>query len=240
VGTKHFLLTLYECGRCGLKYRYPKDEERSATRFYELSYREKSVVDVPTDEELVEVVERRFVGTKFDKSDKVRLIERYVPREASVLDFGASFGYMLLQLEHAGYTRVLGYELSPTRARIAREKVGVPVASTLSAVEQSALSPYGCVYAAHVLEHLPHIRTIFAWLRSLMCAKGYLILWTPNATQAALDTWHGGTWTPLVGEPHTMALDYPFLRRAIPPAGFEIVAEGEAAAEELWLIARAL
>jgi SAM-dependent methyltransferase len=234
VGTKHLVLVLCECRECGLKYRYPKDNPVAAAQYYEQGYAEETVVDVPPLPELSEMVARNFVGSKFDKSDKVSFIQRFVPPATPVLDFGASFGYMMHQLQGTGYSDLFGYELSQGRSAMAREVVGVHVTSDLGEVQART---FGCVYASHVLEHLPSLRPTLSLFHEVLVPDGMLILWMPNATNERIAGEFAGSWAPLVGEPHTMAFDYDFLARSLPREGFEVTHEGDRSADELCVVA---
>jgi len=236
VGYKHMLLTLFECPGCGLKYRFPKDDPATAVEFYEHDYRERSVTDVPGADDIRIFAARGFAGSAFDRRDKVAFLANWVKYDAAVLDYGASFGYMLHQMRETGFSRLTGFEVSKWRAEIARSRLGLRVFDSLQELEPQG---YDCIYASHVLEHLPDLATIFPLFRSLLRPSGLLCVWTPNASREALQPFGGG-WAHLVGEPHTVAIDYDFLGRALRDNGFEIRYMGPRQEFELCVVAQAV
>jgi 2-polyprenyl-3-methyl-5-hydroxy-6-metoxy-1,4-benzoquinol methylase len=101
----------------------------------------------------------------------------------------------------------------------------------LSAVD----GPFDLVYCSHVLEHAADPRGMLADLARLTAPNGLLIVWTPNADNAALPSWKS-----VVGEVHPLAIGYEFLRYALPRHGFALVHTDPPDAEELCAIARRL
>jgi SAM-dependent methyltransferase len=233
-GHKHVLLWLRTCLECGLKFRFPKDDPVSAKVFYERGYVEPTATDLPTEKELKEMMSRAFRGSKFEKSDKVEFIKRVVPPDARVLDYGASWGYLMTQLRAAGYRDLWGYELSESRARFARAHLGEQVMSDVEDIRSRV--PFDAIVTSHVLEHLAAPREAFRCFSEFLEQNGKLIIWLPNASRQALFRF-GGSWAELVGEPHPLAYDYDCLHRILPRHRFAVRHEGNAEDQDLHLVA---
>lgn len=243
VGLKHIILQLRICEECGLRYRFPKDNPYRAVSFYQDAYREPTVTDLPALEEVPRLVARGFKGSCFEKSDKVDFImSRLGPcaRDSRILDYGASFGYMMSQLRFRGAKHLLGFEISKKRARFGKKYLGEEILSNLQDVLSHPFCPFDVVLASHVLEHLARIRDALDFFKQVVRRPaGRLFIWVPNASHGALDRFHKSSWAPLVGETHSVAFDYDFFRRSLPRHGFRIIETGDPSAAELTLVAEA-
>jgi 2-polyprenyl-3-methyl-5-hydroxy-6-metoxy-1,4-benzoquinol methylase len=231
-GHKHILLRLRRCRECHLRYRLPKDRPSRARAYYESRYDQRSVTDLPDSAELTELIASNFVGSRFDKSDKVERMAQLAGRcraEWRVLDFGASFGYMLHQMLAAGFTNVTGYEFARGRAEFARMQLNVDVESDLSMIRGA----FDLVYSSHVLEHAADPRAMLDDLARLTMPGGLLLLWTPNPDYPAHPH-----WKMVVGEVHPCAIGYGFLRYVLPQHGFALVEADSVDAEEVCVVAR--
>ncbi|MEW6731311.1 MAG: class I SAM-dependent methyltransferase [Acidobacteriota bacterium] len=244
VGKKHLIMQLRICRECSLKYRYPKDDPNQAESFYQHDYKEATVTDLPTPVQLVTMRSNNFKGSNFDKSEKADFIVSNLGPNVSdlkVLDYGASFGYFVSQVRSRGVGQVIGYEISRPRAKFGVEMLGEKIYSSLTEVLEPRFAPFDAIYTCHVLEHLTRPSETFEFFRrALKRPNGKLFIWTPNASQAAIDRHYQGSWAPLVGEPHPLALDYEFFDYALPKHGFKIVAKGEPSHQEVSIIAETI
>src|SRR4029077_8295201 len=93
-----------------------------------------------------------FRGTLFDKSHRVRILQR-LGGDQKILDFGCSWGYSVAQLTAAGFEAV-GYEPSRGRAEFGQQALGVSIESDWEQLLQQSAQRIGLVYADHVLEHV--------------------------------------------------------------------------------------
>ena len=244
VGKKHLILQLRECRLCGLKYRFPKDDPSYAESYYQRGYAEPTVTDIPSPDQLPNLLATAFKGSPFDKAEKVDFVISRLGghfEELHVLDYGASFGYLMSQLRSRGAKHLLGYEISRQRAQYGVEKVGEEILSNPDQVFSHSLCPFDVILTSHVLEHLSCIgEALDFFSRTLKHPGGRLIVWVPNASKAALDRYHNGSWAQLVGQTHTIALDYDFFMKSLPKHGFRIVETGDPSDQEIRLIAEAI
>src|SRR6185295_4755100 len=240
VGRKHMILQLRACGECGLKYRFPKDYELRSRTFYESNYNEPSVTNLPSKEELEGLARNSFKGSPFDGTEKIDFALSCLgtsAKDMSILDYEASFGHILSQLRTRGLNRLLGYEIARPRASFGTRYLGEDIRSNLDEVLKHPLHPFDAILTSHVLEHLPRLRVTFEFFRqALRVPGGKLFIWVPNASREALERFHQGSWAPLVGEPHPLAIDHDFLCKVLPQHGFRILETGPRDAEELRLV----
>jgi len=236
-GRKRFLLRLRRCPECNLLFRLPKDSPGAASRYYERGYQEHTV-DAPSTHELQAMLAQDFRGTRFDRGDKVNELLKWIadPAGAKVLDYGASFGYVVRQMHRAGLNRALGFEISRTRADYGQKHLGVQVVSDWSSARASG--PFDAICAIHVIEHLPRPAMLFDECRQLLRPGARLLLWTPNAGTEAVARYYGGHWKNLVGEPHPVALTYEFVEVALRRQGYSLEHSGAVDDQELFIVAR--
>src|SRR5437867_4993383 len=244
VGRKHIILQLRVCRKCGLKYRFPKDNPSYSESYYESDYVEPSVTGLPSQDHLPKLIATAFKNSPFDKSDKVDFImSRLGPegKDAHILDYGASFGYLMVQLRSRGAKNLLGHEIARQRAQFGVEHLGEQILSTPSEVLAHPLYPFDVILTSHVLEHLSRIgETLDFFGKALKHPGGQLLIWVPNASLPALDRFHNSSWAALIGEPHQFAFDYEFFFYSLPRHGFRIVETGVRSDAEIRLLAEAI
>jgi hypothetical protein len=204
---------LRQCGVCSLRFRVPKEDTERANKFYESEYQQGSTTEVPSPDELQELMASGFAGTERDYSRYIAVLESWgIRRGARVLDFGCSWGYGSWQLRRAGY-EVFSYELSHRRAEYARIHLGCTM------VEPGA-TPTGidCVFAAHVLEHLCVPQEFWRIARQVLVADGSIACFVPNgnpALEAQSPDYHK-----LWGQVHPLLLAPASLRNMAEASGF--------------------
>lgn len=165
-----------ECPSCALRFRVPKDDVASAAAFYEHHYDEGFTTAMPSDAQLRQLLSTRFAGHEKDYRLYVAVLEACgIRTPATVLDFGASWGYGSWQLRSAGY-EVLGYEVARTRARFATERLGVVMIDDASRPPE----PVDCFFSAHVMEHLADPNVLWRTARSALRRGGVLVAFVPN------------------------------------------------------------
>src|ERR1035441_3257241 len=122
---RKFLVTaLLECQNCGLRFRVPKDTDTRSRHFYQEDYEQGFTTDVPSDEQLKEMLPCRFKNTVKDYQIYINVLRAIgIEPGMTVLDFGCSWGYGSWQLREAGF-KVYSYEVSKSRAEFARRRRG--------------------------------------------------------------------------------------------------------------------
>lgn len=179
VDRKWLLTSLVRCRECGLAYRRPQEPETFSEEFYQEEYQSSLATRMPNPEQLEGMKRVAFRGTEKDFFKKIELLRCLnIQSDGNVLDFGASWGYGVYQLNHLGY-RGRGLELSRPRAKYGESQLGVEVATDEF---QLPANSFDAVFTNHVLEHIPNpmvaLNSIFRLLRS----GGFLVAFFPNGS----------------------------------------------------------
>ena len=165
-----------ECPCCALRFRVPKDDAASAASFYERHYDEGFTTALPSGAELQALLSTGFAGHEKDYGPYLAVLEGCgVRAPATILDFGASGGYGSWQLRSGGY-EVLAHEVGRTRARYARERLGVVMIDDASRPPK----PVDCFFSAHVMEHLADPNVMWRTARAALRRGGVFVAFVPN------------------------------------------------------------
>ena len=125
VARKYFITQLRRCSNCKLMFRTPTDDASKNIFFYEKEYTQGFTTDMPSDGELSEMKRLNFSGTEKSYSYYIDvLMQLGLGPSNRVFDYGCSWGYGSYQFSRAGF-EVVSFEVAPSRARFAHEKLGV-------------------------------------------------------------------------------------------------------------------
>ena len=173
---RKFLVTaLLECQNCGLRFRVPKDTDTRSRHFYQDDYEQGFTTDVPSDEQLKEMLSCRFKNTVKDYQTYINVLQAISLEPGStVLDFGCSWGYGSWQLREAGF-KVYSYEVSKSRAEFARRKLGCSILG-----DDLVSEPIDCLFSAHVLEHLTDPNLLWRIAERVLSPNGVVVCFLPN------------------------------------------------------------
>lgn len=205
---------LYACAGCALRYRWPYETAQQMARFYQKGYRQAGLTtDLPDENALKQLLQRRFRGSEKDFSRVVELLGTVlsIAEGSRVLDFGANWGYGVWQLRSAGFDAV-GYELSAPRAAFS-SRLGVEVFTDWAAVENRG--PFDVVFSSHVLEHTPDPAAALRQQARMVASGGLLIGYFPNGSETFRRT-DPAAFHRLWGRVHPVMLAEDFLSRVLP------------------------
>lgn len=179
IGRKAVVIEVLRCLSCGLSFTKPVYRSRLSTDFYDRLYSaEGSTTELPDERELRHLKESGFQGSDKDRSVTIERLRALTPsRPGRLLELGSSWGYFLFQARVAGFD-VKGVEIGAKRRRFGRQHFGVEILPSLEAVDDGV--SFDLIFAAHVLEHLPDVSTIYDRLASLLTDTGQLFLEVPN------------------------------------------------------------
>jgi 2-polyprenyl-3-methyl-5-hydroxy-6-metoxy-1,4-benzoquinol methylase len=222
---KWLLIEARKCAFCGLIFRYPTDDPRTAFVFYESEYRSGRVTLLPSATELRELRKSNFQGSIYDKSSRVELLKELYAG-GKVLDFGCSWGYTVAQLNAAGMEAV-GYELSQARAAFGRMALGVAIETDLATLVADNARAFSLIYADHVFEHVPDLFATFQACATLLQPGGQLAIMVPNCG-GRRGREDGVSWGPFLGETHTISFTAEWFLGNLARHGFEVVRLGHA------------
>lgn len=212
IARRRVIIQLRKCHNCGLMFRYPKETPEYNQKYYQQDYQEGITTDMPSPETIETWKKANFKSTPVDFTEKLNLLSFFV-QNGTILDFGASWGYVSYQLSAAGYD-VYGYELSKVRAKYAAKYLGVRMINSLQELEKYG-ETFDAIYTSHVIEHVPYPKDLFNLFLKLLKPKGKLVAFVPNCQSMSQIMGHG------FGMHHVLALNKEFLEPALLNQGFE-------------------
>jgi len=193
-------------------FRTPTTTSAENETFYQESYSQGFTSDTPSDDALRELISNNFVGSEKDHTNYIKVLAALGGKPGDrLLDFGCSWGYGSWQLKKHGYD-VAAFEISKSRCRYAREKLGIAAHDKLDDVKGEGFDIF---FSAHVLEHVPAISEVFALAQKKLKKGGLFLAFTPNGSSAYRNR-QGGTWSQLWGMVHPNFLDDRFYWKAFP------------------------
>lgn len=115
---------------------------------------------------------------------RMRLVRRWLPKRARVLDVGCAAGYFLRVVQQEGH-EVWGVELSPAIATEAVAHLGadrIHIGTLDHAVEAMDFQPgsFDLITLWDVIEHIPDPQSVLRRIRDLLAPNGRLLLETQN------------------------------------------------------------
>jgi 2-polyprenyl-3-methyl-5-hydroxy-6-metoxy-1,4-benzoquinol methylase len=198
------------------------DTVEESDAYYQAEYTpEYPQVRLPDEAELGPLMSKNFAGSPLDLNAKIQVLHTIRPG-GRVLDYGCSWGYETYQLRQHGFD-ASGFEVSKPRAQYARDKVGVRVFDSLSALADLPPGSFDIIFSNHVLEHLPAIRDFFDLSSRLLAPDGLAFHVLPNFTGKVA---REGLWIMWIGEEHPIAPTAEFIGRILPRHGFGRVVFG--------------
>jgi len=227
VDRKKLVARLFECGHCKLRFRHPRDEESTLSRFYQEQYSEPDGITT----RLPDAAKNLAAGNDLlQLGEGARSAKRLIPcltaitkrqeiKSLRLLDYGCSWGYMLQEFRALG-CNVQGFEISQPRAAFGREQLCLEIVTDPSEVRKDN----DIVVCSHVIEHVPDPRQLLNTLRALTLADGYVLLMCPNGSremQASLPSIYRKMW----GKVHPNMISSEFLLATLPDVPLLIATE---------------
>ena len=218
---KFGITSLVDCSDCGLLYRRPQEPSTFADDFYQEEYVSSLATVMPDDAEIERLVSTEFLGSEKWFGDKIQLLKTLgIEEGAQVLDYGASWGYGVWQLQRAGY-KAMGLELSRPRACFGTEKLNVKIETDENLLKEGA---YDAVFSNHVLEHIPNVAKPLRSIERLLKPGGLMVAFVPNGSNACRtvnsERFHSN-W----GRLHPIYLNDVFLRRQLRQSSYRLAAK---------------
>ncbi len=112
---------------------------------------------------------------KYSLGKKVKLIDRYVKGERTLLDFGSGTGDFLVAAKNCNWSAI-GVEPNSKARKLSKAK-GVKVQPEINKLQTDK---FNAITLWHVLEHLPELEEQIAQLISKMDNNGILVIAVPN------------------------------------------------------------
>jgi SAM-dependent methyltransferase len=151
---------------------------------------------------------------------KVKLLRKYLPAGARVVDAGANFGHFLRVAQEV--YDASGFDLSPQAVRWSREHFGVRNRTASLYDPPADLGPADAVTCWDVIEHVPDPLAALDRLRQLLRPGGLLFLSTPDAGSAAARAL-GRFWHYLDPVQHINLFTFSNLTMALQKTGLAVI-----------------
>jgi SAM-dependent methyltransferase len=196
-------------------YRIPTDDVSANFKFYQRAYKQGSTTEVPSDDVLDQLLQKRFEGTEKCYRYYISVLRHLGLHEnARIFDYGCSWGYGSWQFTRAGY-QVVAYEISKSRAKFAKDKLGIECIPniTASTFEGNRRGSFDCFFSAHVLEHVPSPAHVVELAKLALRPGGYFVAFTPNGSEAFRQA-DPKAWHLFWGKSHPNLLDDEFYHHA--------------------------
>jgi 2-polyprenyl-3-methyl-5-hydroxy-6-metoxy-1,4-benzoquinol methylase len=201
-------------------FRYPKDTAKINFDYYQNDYSDSFDDDdrlqVPSPSQIETFRNSNFRGVN-DYSPKIALLKTALSA-GLILEFGCSWGYGLWQLHQAGY-EVKGLEVNGKRAEIGRKYFNFSIVTSIEHIPDG-FGPFDAIFANHVLEHLPDVRSAMAFFRNLLRPGGYLLAFVPDCSGCDTAAGFAEKRAFAFGEAHTIAFDQQYFQRNLHVFGF--------------------
>jgi 2-polyprenyl-3-methyl-5-hydroxy-6-metoxy-1,4-benzoquinol methylase len=165
----------FRCLSCGLLYASPRFDEESLKNIYETG----EFADLtPFEDWSYEKWENRRDRAFFTEEHKVKLLARFIPAGARVLDIGAGTGLFVYLARRRRYAAE-ALEPSAMLAQVAREKVGIPVTEgDIFGFQPPHL--FDAAFLWDVLEHLSNPLAVLKKTACLLEPDGLVFLQVPH------------------------------------------------------------
>ena len=214
VDKKYFITFLKRCKNCMLLYRVPTITIEENKHFYQEEYTQGFTTDCPNDDELNELITNNFRNTEKDYSKIIEILNilniKFDTNVPTLFDYGCSWGYGSYQLKKI--FNVKSYEISVSRAKYARDKLGVNV------INKSELDylmnnkkKLDFFFMSHVLEHVPNPSETLDLGLKLLKKGGYIVSFTPNGSMKNKKI--NSKWSQLWGMVHPNFIDEKFYEK---------------------------
>ncbi len=166
--------TINQCIKCKFKFTNPRPSLNEISPYY-LS--ENYISHSDTSKGFVNSLYK--IVRQYTINQKVRLINNYVPKGSSVMDYGAGTGAFLYALSKSGFSTI-GVEPSEQARAKAYSEYGIELIG-VDNLQQFDKQSINCITLWHVLEHVHSLKETLGAFHSLLTSNGYLIIAVPNA-----------------------------------------------------------
>lgn len=203
---RKFIFTdLRRCSNCNLLFRTPTTTEEESTAFYQNTYKQGFTTNLPSDAQLKQSLDTKFVNTEKDYTDRINILKALdADTNRRLLDYGCSWGYGSWQFQEAGY-KVTAFEISKPRCQYAREKLHIDAKDSLSEIEEE----FDIIFSSHVIEHLPLVSDYLDFAIAHLRPGGILVTICPNGSEKFRDL-NPKAYTQLWGLVHPQLPDEEF------------------------------
>lgn len=182
---KYLVSRLFECKDCGLYFRHPLESVAANRGFYQSKYQQADGITtfLPEEGSDLEKVKEGIVNNPGNPKNALRIkriFEILYPSQQnlSVVDYGASWGYISWQLKSYGLN-VQSYELSQPRAHYGNAHLGLDIQTN----ERELRGGNHVFFSSHVIEHVPVVSKMLELAADLTHPEGFVVTLCPNGSR---------------------------------------------------------
>jgi 2-polyprenyl-3-methyl-5-hydroxy-6-metoxy-1,4-benzoquinol methylase len=161
-----------KCVKCKHAQIFPIPKKDEDKKFYDEDRQAKNINYRKGIEELKK-------KTKEDTIRRVKLINKYAPKNGSVLEIGSGYGIFLEEIRKHGY-KVIGIEISNERRRYSKKITNVKVLNINLNEQIPDIGKFDIIVLFQVLEHIVDPINFLRNLKKLLRSRGKLIVEVPN------------------------------------------------------------
>lgn len=163
---EHFPHNISSCNGCGFIFVSNSPKQKFYDEYYQdvLNY-EGTKQHEPHDKTTLRIL--------------LAFLKRNLKKNASFLDVGCSFGYILSIIKSHGYSNLSGLDPAPVCRKIAKEKYGLNI-TTSTLLNYNSRKKYDFIILSQVLEHVRDFKDDLKKINSLLNDGGYLFIGVPD------------------------------------------------------------
>lgn len=176
-------MRLFECLDCHLYYRHPIESTIENKKFYQNEYEQADGITtfLPEGADDLEKLKKSIVSDKHNPKNATRIKHIITSlfhkiESISIVDYGASWGYLSWQLSDFG-ARVQSYEISAPRAHFGRN-LGIEIYTDTAKLTDNN----DVFFSSHVIEHVPVVSEMLKKGKELIHSDGAIITICPNGS----------------------------------------------------------
>lgn len=160
---------LYHCNKCQLLITSPQPSEEKLSSYYQ------SPDYISHTNRITNFITLAYkIVRNLSINNKYLLVNKYTDG-SKILDVGCGTGYFLAKMKSRNW-QIQGVEPDTTARSQAEKILNQPMASSLYEIREK----YPAITLWHVLEHMPDLNKVVAYLQSILQEKGTLFVALPN------------------------------------------------------------
>lgn len=206
---------LWRCAGCDFLFTQDPPSAEEAGRYYQ---GEEYISHSDNQEGVVNKLYHK--ARDYMLGQKFRLVDRTTAGKR-LLDYGTGTGYFTDFMNRKGYAAE-GIEIDPAARRYGAEKFGIVVRAPEALFSELQPDSFDVITLWHVLEHLYDPQRYLDRFRTLLSAKGKLIVAVPNHKSKDAKA-YGSDWAAYDVPRHLWHFSPATMRKMMKKAGFRVV-----------------
>lgn len=209
------LSKVVQCRNCGIQFVNPMPNQEFLDHLYRRDGEEH-----PYFQNYIQERKNRWASYNKQYRRRLRLIEKYSGGKGKLLDVGCGAGFFLKTARDRGWDPY-GMDVTPKFVQFARDELQLKNVN-LGSLEESEYDNhfFDVIVLWDLIEHLPYPAGFLKKLNQITRPDGLLVIWTPNAKNAA---WRKGKWMGYTSLQHLYFFSTLTLEKTLHASGFSQV-----------------